>query len=46
MILNLMENECTHAEIAERILKHFPEKFSRVSEALTRIARLSGKYSQ
>ena len=46
MILNLMENECTHAEIAERILKHFPEKFSKVSEALTRIARLSGKYSQ
>src|SRR4030095_13642280 len=46
MILNLMENTCTHAEIAERVLKQFPENFSKISEALTHIARLSSKYSQ
>ena len=46
LILNLMENECSHAEIAERVIKQFPEKFSKVSEALTHVARLSSKYSQ
>jgi protein arginine N-methyltransferase 1 len=46
MILSLMEDECTHAEIAERVLNQFPENFSKVSEALTRVARLSSKYSQ
>jgi hypothetical protein len=41
-----MANESSQEEIAMQLAQEFPDKFSRVSDALSRVSVLSLKYSQ